>query len=270
MTYLPRVLACRLHLPGVDRDSGEGVLSASLERPGTVPKERAAPSAAASPARILLVDDDADTRELMATALSRDGWQVSQAGDADGGLRLLREGGFRLVISDYELPDQTGAQLLGAAAGEGLLQSCAVLVVTGHPDPADVGSAPVIRKPFDIDALRRQVKGILDTSKAPAAPPRPAAAGIELVLYVARGSPPSKVAERNARRILERHGDGAAALEVRDVAQHPEEAERDRILFVPTLVVRCSPPIWLVGNLKDPSALLGILSLCCAPATRPD
>jgi len=253
----------------VDRDSAEGVLSASLERPGTVPKERAGPSAS-SPARILLVDDDADTRELMATALSRDGWQVSQAGDADGGLRLLREGGFRLVISDYELPDQTGAQLLGAAAGEGLLQSCAVLVVTGHPDPADVGSAPVIRKPFDIDALRRQVRGILDTSNAPAAPPRPAAAGIELVLYVARGSPPSKVAERNARRILERHGDGAAALEVRDVAQHPEEAERDRILFVPTLVVRCSPPIWLVGNLKDPSALLGILSLCGATVTPPD
>jgi DNA-binding response OmpR family regulator len=194
---------------------------------------------------------------------------VSQAGDAEGGLRLLREGGFRLVITDYELPDHTGGQLLAEAARERLLQSCAVLVVTGHPDPADVGAAPVIHKPFDIDALRRQVESILDASAARAAP-APAAAGIELVLYVARGSPASKLAERNARRILEGEKRGAATLEVRDVAEHPEEAERDRILFVPTLLARCAPPIWVVGNLRDPSALLGILSLCGAGSTGPD
>lgn len=237
----------------------------SLERPDTAP-ERAVSPAPASSARILLVDDDADLRELMALALSRDGWQVSQAGDAEGGLSFLREGGFGLVITDYELPDHTGGELLAEAARQRLLSSCAVLVVTGHPDPEDVGEAPVIHKPFDIDALRRQVRSILDRSKGPV-PPAPGAA-IELVLYVARGSPASRLAERNARRILARH-DGAATLEVRDVAEHPDEAERDRILFVPTLVARCTPAVWLVGNLRDPSALLGILSLCAAGRTAP-
>jgi DNA-binding response OmpR family regulator len=242
-------------------------MSATPERPDTS-RKHAASSAVSPSARVLLVDDDADTREMVAVALARDGWQVSQAGDAETGLRLLREGGFRLVITDYELPDHTGGELLTEAARERLLQSCAVLVVTGHPDPADVGAAPVIRKPFDIEALRRQVKSILAPAKAPAATPA-AGAGIELVLYISRGSPASKLAERNARRILERQKGGAARLEVRDVAEHPQEAERDRILFVPTLLARCAPPIWVVGNLRDPSALLGILSLCGAGATAP-
>jgi DNA-binding response OmpR family regulator len=232
--------------------------------PGTSEKatQRGVSPAPASP-RILLVDDDADTRELMAIGLSRDGWRVSQAGDAESGLGLLREGGCHLLITDYELPDHTGGHLLAVAARERLLSSCAVLVVTGHPDPEDVGSAPVIRKPFDLDALRQQVKGILDRTNAPVPDAKATGAAVELVLYVARGSPASRLAERNARRILERDG-AAATLEVRDVAEHPVEAERDRILFVPTLVARCAPPVWLVGSLRDPRALLAILSLCSA------
>jgi DNA-binding response OmpR family regulator len=213
-------------------------------------------------ARVLLVDDDADLRELLAVALSRDGWDTAQAGDAEGGLSLLRRGGFDLVITDYELPDKTGGQLLAEAARERLLGGCAVLVVTGHPDPEDVGEAPVIRKPFDVDALRKQVRHILERSARPA--PVPGGPGLELVLYVARGSPTSRIAERNVRRILESSAAGRARLEVRDVADHPTEAERDRILFVPTLVARCAPPIWMVGSLKNPAALLGVLAICGA------
>ena len=218
-------------------------------------------------ARVLLVDDDEDMRELLALVLSQDGCEIRQAGDVNGGLSLLREGGFHLVITDYELPDGSGGQLLSQASREGLLEGCAVLVVTGHPDPEDVGQAPVVAKPFDPEAVRTQVRHLLRT--APEAAPAPSAAGIELVLYVARGSPASKLAERNARRILEGAPEATARLEVRDVAAYPREAERDRIVFVPTLVARCTPPIWMVGNLRNPAALLGILSLCGAtPAPR--
>jgi len=225
-------------------------------------RDEPAPRAAAS-ARVLLVDDDSDLRELLALALSRDGWETAQAGDAEAGLHLLREGRFDLVITDYELPDKTGGQLLTEAVREQLLGDCAVLVVTGHPDPEDVGAAPVIRKPFDVDALRKQVRHILQQSPR-AAPQGRTGAGVELVLYVARGSPASRLAERNVRRILDGSAPGHARLEVRDVAEHPAEAERDRIVFVPTLVARCAPPIWMVGSLRNPAALLGVLALCGA------
>jgi DNA-binding response OmpR family regulator len=216
---------------------------------------------------VLLVDDDADIRDLLAVVLEQDGCEIAQAGDVATALDLLRAGGFQLVITDYELPDGSGGQLLGQAARERLLEGCAVLVVTGYPDPEDVGAAPVIPKPFDPDALRKQVRHILDRSApAPdAAPPAAAPGGIELVLYTARNSPASRLAERNARRILADFPAGTARLVLRDVARHPQDAERDRILFVPTLVARCTPPVWVVGSLRNRAALLGILSLCGAP-----
>jgi two-component system chemotaxis response regulator CheY len=195
---------------------------------------------------------------MLAFALSRDGCETSEACDTESALGWLRRGGFDLLITDYELPDGTGADLLRAASREQLLAGCAVLVVTGHPDPADLGAAPVIAKPFDLDALRRQVRHIVE--RVPGAAASSAGQGMELVLYVAKGSPPSRVAERNLRRILE--GARDVRFEVRDVASCPEEAERDRILFVPTLVVRCSPPVWMVGSLRNPETLLGILALC--------
>ena len=226
--------------------------------------DRPAPGASIRRARVLLVDDDVDTRELLALVLARDGCAISQAGDVAGALRLLRAGGFHLVITDYELPDGTGGQLIGQAAAERLLQDCAVLVVTGHPDPEDVGAAPVIPKPFDPEAVRRQVGHILQESSPRAASMPGPGHGIELVLYVARGSPASKLAERNARQILARVPAGAAHLEVRDVGERPRDAEQDRILFVPTLVARCTPPVWVMGSLRNPAALLDILSLCGA------
>jgi DNA-binding response OmpR family regulator len=215
--------------------------------------------------RILVVDDDDDLREVLALSLSQDGYDIRQAGGTEAALGALRQGGFDLLITDYELPDGTGAQLLRTAAGERLLRDCAVLVVTGHPEPEGVGAAPVISKPFDLDALRRQVRHIVERSAVPDAAASPSAPqGIDLVLYVTHGSPPSKIAERNLRQILERASGAAVHLEVRDVGQRPRDAERDRILFVPTLVVRCSPPVWVVGALRNPAALLGILALCCA------
>jgi len=225
----------------------------------------------ATTARILVVDDDDDLRDLLVLALGRDGWQIEQAADAHEALAHLRRGGFNLVITDYDLPGRTGGQMLAEAAGERLLRNCAVLVVTGHPDPGDVGEVPVIAKPFDLDVLRRQVRRILETAGAAASPgPEPAPAkapaeGVELVLYVARSSPASRLAERNLRRILEGLPAGAAHLTIRDVAAYPREAEGDRILFAPTLVVRCAAPIWVVGNLRNPEVLVGILGLC-----RPD
>jgi len=233
----------------------------------TKARGQASPASARRHARVLLIDDDADTRELLAVVLAQDGCDITQAGDVASGLGHLRQGGFQLVITDYELPDGSGGELLGQAARERLLRDCAVLVVTGHPDPENLGEVPVIPKPFDPQSLRKQVRHILEGA-APAAAPAPRTEGIELVLYVAHGSPASKLAERNARRILDTLPASAARLEVRDVAAHPREAERDRILFAPTLVARCRPPVWMVGSLRNPAALLGLLSVCGAHTGR--
>ncbi|HEY8151296.1 MAG TPA: circadian clock KaiB family protein, partial [Vicinamibacteria bacterium] len=83
-----------------------------------------------------------------------------------------------------------------------------------------------------------------------------------IVLYVHRDTPTSRRAERNARQILGRIGEAGVRFELRDVAEHQSEAEADRIVFVPTVVVKCSPPVWIVGDLRHPQALFDVLCLC--------
>jgi len=216
--------------------------------------------------RVLLVDDDDDTRDLLRFVLAQDGYLVEDVQNAESALEHLRQGSYRLVVTDYDLPGKTGAQLLRQATLERLLEGCAVLVVTAHSDPADVGEAPVIHKPLDVEAFRRQVRGILEThgsASVSAGKGAPAgAAAVTIVLYVHRDTPPSRRAERNAREILGRIGEAGVRFELRDVAEHPSEAEADRIVFVPTIVVKCHPPVWIVGDLRQPQALFDVLCLC--------
>jgi DNA-binding response OmpR family regulator len=216
--------------------------------------------------RVLLVDDDDDTRDLLRFVLAQDGYLVDDVRNAESALEHLRKGGYRLVVTDYDLPGKTGAQLLRQATLERLLEGCAVLVVTAHTDPEDVGAAPVIHKPLDVEAFRRQVRGILETHGcAPVSAGKSAPAGaaaVTIVLYVQRDTPASRRAERNARQILGRIGEAGVRFELRDVAEHQSEAEADRIVFVPTVVVKCSPPVWIVGDLRHPQALFDVLCLC--------
>jgi DNA-binding response OmpR family regulator len=216
--------------------------------------------------RVLLVDDDDDTRDLLRFVLVQDGYLVDDVQHPESALEHLRKGGYRLVVTDYDLPGKTGAQLLRQATRERLLEGCAVLVVTAHSDPEDVGTAPVIHKPLDVEAFRRQVRGILEThGSAPVSGGKGAPAGapaVTIVLYVHRDTPASRRAERNARQILGRIGEASVRFELRDVAEHQSEAEADRIVFVPTVVVKCTPPVWIVGDLRQPHALFDVLCMC--------
>ena len=89
--------------------------------------------------RILLVEDDEDTRQLLAVALEAQAYEVSQAGDAEGGLEALRAGRFDMILTDYDLPGRTGAAMLREANALRLVDGAATLVVTAHPDPEGAG-----------------------------------------------------------------------------------------------------------------------------------
>ena len=68
------------------------------------------------PIRVLHVDDDPEFADIVSTALERGEGQFSieAATSADGALARLREGAFDAVVSDYEMPDRNGLELLEA------------------------------------------------------------------------------------------------------------------------------------------------------------
>ena len=63
-------------------------------------------------ASILLIDDEASLRSLLARILSLEGFQVTAAGTAKEGLRLLEKGDFQVVLCDVKLPDASGVALV--------------------------------------------------------------------------------------------------------------------------------------------------------------
>jgi len=219
--------------------------------------------------RILLVEDDEDTRQLLAIALEAQGYRVEQAGDADKGLECLHAGPYDLILSDYDLPGKTGAAMLREADAAGLLDDAATLVVTAHPDPDGVDDATLVRKPLDLEKFLQKVRGILDSRPQvhagrgrEAAMPATEGQRVGLTLYVSPASPPSVKARRNMERLLERLDGAEVDFEILDLALEPLRAETDNVVFTPTLVKhRPEPRVWILGDLSDPTVVGDLLNL---------
>jgi DNA-binding NtrC family response regulator len=62
--------------------------------------------------RILVVDDDASIRRTLTILLSKAGYEVTQAADGSEAVRLWRDRGGDLVITDLHMPEKDGIQTI--------------------------------------------------------------------------------------------------------------------------------------------------------------
>ena len=221
--------------------------------------------------RILLVEDDEDTRQLLAVALEAQAYDVTQAGDAEEGLQALRTAPFDMILTDYDLPGKTGAAMLREAGDLRLLHGAATLVVTAHPDPEGVADSTLIRKPLDLEKFLLKIRRIFESlSVRPAPAPASAsssraaeAVDVELTLYISATSPPSMKARRNMERMIADFPAARIGFEVLDLAREPERAESDNVVFTPTLVKqRPEPRAWFLGDLSDRRVVADLLHMC--------
>lgn len=118
--------------------------------------------------RVLLVDDDPDILLIAGTVLTGSGsFQVRPAACAQEALDIARREPPDVVITDYQLPDMDGDQLLEQLRADKSLAAIPVIFLTGKSDPADVtrlmrlGARAVIGKPFDPQELPDRIKQIL-------------------------------------------------------------------------------------------------------------
>lgn len=85
--------------------------------------------------RILVVDDDALQREVLAAALSAQGWTVRTAANGVEGLAALREEPPDVLVLDLMMPALDGPSLLEEMRADGRFAGVRVLVTTAMTSP---------------------------------------------------------------------------------------------------------------------------------------
>jgi signal transduction histidine kinase/ActR/RegA family two-component response regulator len=126
--------------------------------------------------KVLVVDDDPQTLQLMCTTLQRAGYQVKQAADAQQALDSVAEAAepFRLVLSDVVMPQMTGFDLALRLLDRNPRTN--LLFTSGHIAPGTIPATiaglnfTLLPKPFRADSLLRAVRSALDQPPCAATP----------------------------------------------------------------------------------------------------
>jgi two-component system response regulator AtoC len=114
---------------------------------------------AATPARVLVVDDELLIRWSVGETLAEKGFVVSDAADGTSAVRTLSDGSALpdVVLLDYRLPDSTDLNLLSTIIT--LVPHGRVILMTAHGTPdvmqgaLDRGAFSVVSKPFELQEL---------------------------------------------------------------------------------------------------------------------
>lgn len=133
---------------------------------------------------IVLMEDDAATRTLVASVLRKDGYEVLSADNGMSGLELVRQNKPDLVISDVQMPLMDGFAMLQALRADSTIMATPVVLLTSLQERAHMrigmtsGADDYITKPFRPGELReaaaaqlnkRQVQAALQTMAVEAA-----------------------------------------------------------------------------------------------------
>lgn len=116
---------------------------------------------------LLLIDDDADLRDILVLLFEPEGYTVQTAADGSTGLALLRASQDRVVVLlDRLMPRLSGIDILRQVETEAALQRHAYLLLTASAQGQTAEEqallerlgVPLIGKPFDVDSLLEAVK----------------------------------------------------------------------------------------------------------------
>ena len=115
--------------------------------------------------RVLVVEDDASTRELLSVALHKRGFEVLLAEDGASGLAVAKGERPDLILLDLRLPGMDGLAVLQALKQEPGTAAIPVITMTGSEGLNDgtrarvlsLGASDFVTKPFDLDMLIQEI-----------------------------------------------------------------------------------------------------------------
>jgi two-component system chemotaxis response regulator CheY len=117
--------------------------------------------------KILVVDDFSTMRRIVRNILKQLGFSnIEDAEDGDVALEKLKQGDYEFVITDWNMPNMTGLDLLKNIRADDKLKDTKVLLVTAEAEKENVvqaaqaGVNDYVVKPFTADVLQQKIDRI--------------------------------------------------------------------------------------------------------------
>jgi two-component system, chemotaxis family, chemotaxis protein CheY len=119
--------------------------------------------------KFLVVDDFSTMRRIVRNLLKELGYtNVDEAEDGVAALQKLKGGGFQFIVTDWNMPNMTGIELLKAVRADPGLKHLPVLMITAEAkkenivEAAQNGASGYIVKPFTAGTLDEKLNKIFE------------------------------------------------------------------------------------------------------------
>jgi two-component system CheB/CheR fusion protein len=122
------------------------------------------PSPGHAPLRMLLVEDNADTRAMLAESLGRFGYNVVTAESAEAALEILAREPVDVILADIGLPGMDGYEFLRRARRQTAAAHAFAFALTGYGQDSDrrrareAGYVDHFVKPVDVEEIDRRIR----------------------------------------------------------------------------------------------------------------
>lgn len=119
---------------------------------------------------IMIVDDSAAIRKILQRVLVQAGVSlgtVHEANDGSHALELLKTNKVGLILSDINMPNMDGIELLSRLKADAEFKSVPIVMVTTEGSQArvmqalELGAAGYVRKPFTPDQIKEKLAGVI-------------------------------------------------------------------------------------------------------------
>ena len=118
--------------------------------------------------KILVVDDEQNSREGLTKILIKEGFEVVAAENGEVALKEAEKQDFDLVITDLRMPEVTGIDLLEKIREKkpeiGVIIVTAYGEINSYLEAMNLGAFEYLNKPIKLDELRRVINKAIDQS----------------------------------------------------------------------------------------------------------
>jgi two-component system, OmpR family, phosphate regulon response regulator PhoB len=124
-------------------------------------------------AKVLIVEDETDIRELLTLHMERSGFEVSGAVSGDEALEKLNTMVFDLIVLDWMLPQISGIEVLRQIRAKSQTAQIPVLMLTAKSTASDIvlglesGADDYVTKPFEPVVLLARARSLLRRTMSP-------------------------------------------------------------------------------------------------------